>query len=739
MIGHQLGGRYEILTKIGGGGMALVYKAHDILLNRNVAVKILRQQFVHDEEFIRRFRREAQSAASLSHPNVVSIYDVGQEEDTHYIVMEYIEGHNLNEIIHERAPLQADEAVRIAAQICDALEHAHQNHIIHRDIKPHNILIGKNGRVKVTDFGIARAVTSSTITQTGSVVGSVHYFSPEHAKGISTGEKSDLYSLGIVLYQMLTGKLPFFGESPISVALKHLQEEFEEPRKVNPHIPQSVENVILRAMRKNPNERYQSAREMLHDLDTCLKPSRLGEPKATFTSGSDLDETRVMPAIRGDMLTSVPQYEPQYELTPVPPVEASPLLERANKAAAASSQPETEWKDEKGSGKPKGWKRPTTIVAVTLVILGLIIWGFFALLNKLDVPEVDVPFVVGKQEDVARSMIEEKGLRVKEPVIHEFMGDVPAGEVFAQDKANMRVKKGSWIQLSVSDGAVLEKIADYKGKQLQEAKDDLTSLGVPVKQISSEEVFSDQDPGTIISQTPEFGSEFDPKTATVKFMVSKGRETIPMPNLIGHTVAEAKDIVKSNGLVLQDDDILEEPSYSQSKGLVIDQDQFKPNDPVPKGSKVTIRVSSGPPKEAKTHTFNVTISPAEAGKTSEIRIVYSDATGQDIEWGKRQIQNTQSFPIQVILAPNTEARVTVYRDGQFVDTRTITYEELAQGSKSSSLTIPGSGNGNNGNNGNNTDTATSTDPAEKTENPDQPANADPTDSNDNGGTSDEQH
>ncbi|EJW17525.1 serine/threonine-protein kinase PrkC [Paenibacillus alvei DSM 29] len=301
MIGTILSGRYEIITRIGGGGMALVYKALDNLLNRYVAVKVLRQQFVHDEEFIRRFRREAQSAASLSHPNVVSIYDVGQEEDTHFIVMEYVEGHNLNEIILERAPLQVDESIRISTQICDALDHAHQNHIIHRDIKPHNILIGRNGRVKVTDFGIARAVTSSTITQTGSVVGSVHYFSPEHAKGVSTGEKSDLYSLGIVLYQMLTGQLPFLGESPISVALKHLQEPFDEPRAVNPHIPQSVENVILKSMRKNPAERYQSAAEMMRDLETCLLPERLNEPKITFKPRpmyDDDQETRVMPAIR---------------------------------------------------------------------------------------------------------------------------------------------------------------------------------------------------------------------------------------------------------------------------------------------------------------------------------------------------------------------------------------------------------------------------------------------------------
>src|SRR5690606_19734653 len=213
-----------------------------------------------------------------------SIYDVGQDDEIHYIVMELIEGSTLNDIIKERAPLQPDEAVRIASQICDALDHAHQNGIIHRDIKPHNILISKNGRIKVTDFGIARAVTSSDITQTGAVLGSVHYFSPEHAKGISQGEKSDIYSLGIVLYQMLTGKLPFLGESPISVALKHLQEDVEEPRRVNPHIPQSVENMILRAMRKNPQERYKSAKEMLRDLETCLQPARLHEPKLIVTN-----------------------------------------------------------------------------------------------------------------------------------------------------------------------------------------------------------------------------------------------------------------------------------------------------------------------------------------------------------------------------------------------------------------------------------------------------------------------
>lgn len=667
MIGQDLGGRYEILTRIGGGGMALVYKAHDVLLNRKVAVKVLRQQFVHDEEFIRRFRREAQSAAALSHPNVVSIYDVGQEEDTHYIVMEYIEGHNLNEIIQERAPLQTDEAVRIAMQIADALDHAHQNHIIHRDIKPHNILIGKNGRVKVTDFGIARAVTSSTITQTGSVIGSVHYFSPEHAKGVNTGEKSDLYSLGIVLYQMLTAKLPFLGESPISVALKHLQENFEEPRVVNPHIPQSVENVILKAMRKNPSERYGSAHEMQLDLDSCLRPERLKEPKITFIHVNDMEETRVMPAIRGDIL----------------PVDANKERDRPAVAAVEEQQ------EKETVPKSKGWKKPLAVVGFTLAFLGLLIWGFFWLLGVLDVAEVDVPYVVGKTETEARQMIEAAGLKVEDPVVHEHNKEIPKDQVISQSKANMRVKEGSLIQISVSDGPELEELGNYVGKSLQTAIDELGALGITEDQIVIDPVFSEEEPDTIVQQSPEPGEQYNPESVEFNFMVSKGRETVPMPNLIGKSLSEAKDLIKANELTLDDADILYEPSYLHQKDYVISQDPYKPKDQVSKGAKVSIRVSSGPPADAKEHQFNITISPAEAGKTSEVRIEYSDARGENIEWDKRQINNTQTFPVTVIVAPDTEARVTVYRDNQFIDTKTITYEELMQGSNSSTLTIPG--------------------------------------------------
>lgn len=249
LLGTTIGHRYKILEKIGGGGMADVYLANDKLLNRQVAIKILHHQYINDNEFVKRFRREAQAASSLSHENIVTIYDIGEEKDIYYIVMEFIKGYTLKDLINKSGSIEVKQALDIA-KICDALDHAHQNKIIHRDIKPHNILIGYNGEIKVTDFGIARSASQVTITHTGSVLGSVHYSSPEQARGGWTDEKTDLYSLGIVLYEMVTGELPFSGESPISIVLKHLEENFVYPKEINPSIPQSVENIIIKALVK---------------------------------------------------------------------------------------------------------------------------------------------------------------------------------------------------------------------------------------------------------------------------------------------------------------------------------------------------------------------------------------------------------------------------------------------------------------------------------------------------------
>lgn len=655
MIGHTLGGRYELLARVGGGGMALVYKARDNLLNRYVAVKVLRQQFVHDEDFIKRFNREAQAAASLSHPNIVSIYDVGQDEDTHYIVMEYVDGSNLNEIIRERAPLQVDEAVKIASQICDALDHAHYNQIIHRDIKPHNILIGKNGRVKVTDFGIARAVTSSTITQTGSVIGSVHYFSPEHAKGVAAGEKSDIYSLGIVLYQMLTGRLPFLGESPISVALKHLQEPFEAPRSANPHIPQSVENIIIRAMRKNPQERYASAQQMLADLETCLQPQRLHEPPLSFDSDfdSDADRTRVIPAIRPDMRSTL----------------------ESPKATIAGEANEPHWDSRGLEERPRRrWVAPTVLGILAVALIGVLVWAVMALKQELSPKNVVVPDVINMTLEDARAELEKAGLKVDDVVLEEPSDEIEAGRVTKQSKIDVTVREGSLITLTVSTGPNLPEMPRLTGGTLDDAIAALGKLGVNPDNIVPEEQFDESDPGTVLNQEPAAGEKFDPGAVTIKLTVSKGVETFAMPNLLNKTENQARAELEKYNLKLKDGKVIYEPHFTVPEGIVFKQFPAEENESASAGMEVTLWVSSGIPPEAKEVTWNMTESPAVDGQESTIRIVISDARGDNVEAGVYKIKAMTTIPVKLILMPDKDGKITVYRDGKFIESTPVPYE-----------------------------------------------------------------
>lgn len=642
MIGQILGGRYEILDRVGGGGMALVYKGHDLLLHRNVAVKVLRQQYVHDEEFIRRFRREAQSAASLSHPNVVSMYDVGQEGDTHFIVMEYVEGMTLNDLIKEKAPLQVEDALHIATQIADALEHAHNNQIIHRDIKPHNILIGKNGRIKVTDFGIARAATSSTITQTGSVVGSVHYFSPEHAKGVAAGAKSDLYSLGIVLYQMLTAKLPFLGESPISVALKHLQENVEEPRKVNPLIPQSVENIILKAMRKNPDERYQSAGDMLKDLETALEPGRRNEPKLTFLDdGLDEEQTRVIPAIRSDKIT----------------------------------EDEDDGEEPGGRKKKRNmWVAPLVWTGIFLVFVTVMWFGVIPVFKDIMLPkDVSIPLVEGLKVEAAKAELEKAGL--KWDVKPDF-SDLEKDTVISQSPKDIKVKEGRIITLRVSQGAEKQPMAKYTDRLFKDVKMELLAAGIKDTQIIVDPKFFDAPEDTIVAQKPAPGEEFDPVKGTITFTVSKGREKILMPDLVGNTAAEAEAKLLTLGLKLAPGDKGKETiaSFDVPSGRVVDTHPVKKGESVDPSVEIKLFISGGPPKDAVEYTESIKLTAANPGKASIFRIMVSDAKQDEKEYNTLEVTQSELINVKVTLTKEKNATISIYRDNTLSETITRTYQ-----------------------------------------------------------------
>lgn len=654
MIGETLGGRYKILDRVGGGGMALVYKGQDLLLNRYVAVKILRQQYVHDEEFIRRFRREAQSAASLSHPNVVSIYDVGQEDEVHYIVMEYIEGRTLNDLIKEKAPLQVEEAIHIASQICDALDHAHQNGIIHRDIKPHNILLGRNGRVKVTDFGIARAATASTITQTGSVVGSVHYFSPEHAKGAQAGEMSDLYSLGIVLYQMLTAKLPFLGESPISVALKHLQEDVEAPREVNPLIPQSVENLIMKSMRKRPEERYQTAKEMLHDLETCLLPERRNEAKIQSWPSDDEDDenTRIVPAIR-------------------PRPNANPSAYRYDEDE--DDDDDDDYDDEEEPRK-RPWIKPVLWIIFLLALLGGMLMLYKYIEGKFRIENAVVPNLVGKMVTEAEDLLRERSLT---PKIIEETSEEPKDQVLKQyPEADIEVRINSEVTLYVSKGPELIKMPSVTRQSLSDTLAQLREMGINVdEQVKREEIIADDIPDTVVQQYPGADQWIDPKTVQIKLRVTVPKETFKMPNLVGMTLEQAKITAQQMELVIDDQEIEYVESYTEPKGNVTDQFPYKENDEVSKGTKIKLFVSSGLPKEAGEMTISVILAPENPDTPSEFRIEVKDATSNGKVVWKDTVEKITSVDVKIVVSPDKYGAIHVFENDQLVETTIRSYKE----------------------------------------------------------------
>ncbi|MDD3705625.1 MAG: Stk1 family PASTA domain-containing Ser/Thr kinase [Clostridiaceae bacterium] len=541
MTGRVLGDRYEVIEKVGGGGMALVYKAKCRLLNRFVAIKVLRPEFTEDEEFVKKFRREAQSAASLSHPNIVGIYDVGTQDTNYYIVMEYIKGQTLKELIKSKGTLGVEYATNIAIQICYALDHAHKNNIVHRDIKSHNILIREDNSVKVTDFGIARAVSSSTITNTGNVIGSVHYFSPEQARGGYTDAKSDIYSLGVVMYEMLTGRLPFEGESPIAVALKHIQEEPEAPSKINPRIPKAIEAIILKCMEKEVSKRYNSAAEIINDLrQSLVMPNGDFVKKNKYTD----ENTRVIEPIR------IIDMEEESENVEEPGSKVT-NEGKEEKIIIDDYTVEPVLKLAEGSEKPIQKKRNMKFIVAAIfggLLLALLLGGGILFVNSLfTVKEVAVPDILNNSEEEAREKLIPLSL-ILEVTERVFNKDIPEGSIISQNpKPNEKNKVTNPVKVVVSKGPRKVVVPSLVGESYDKVK--LILEGEGLIEGTFDQEYSEYPNGFVIRQSINSGISVDEGTV-IDYVISIGPEKFIMPSYIGANIEDVKTDLIIRDLIL---------------------------------------------------------------------------------------------------------------------------------------------------------------------------------------------
>lgn len=543
LVGYVLGNRYEMLEKIGDGGMATVYKARCRLLNRFVAIKVLKEEYINDDVLSKKFSTEAQAAASLSHPNIVSIYDVGKEDNIHYIVMELVVGKTLKDIIQQEGKLHWKKACEIAYQISQGLEHAHKNHIIHRDIKPQNIIVTSDMNVKVADFGIAKAVSSTTITMSGDTMGSVHYFSPEHAKGGITTEKSDIYSLGIVLYEMLTGILPFNGESPVSIALKHVQEEPKMPSEIEMTVPFSVNNIVMKAIQKEPNLRYQNISDMALDLSLALN-----DPNGNYAQIKNYDNFATQ------------KIEPvKFEKNEEKQKRQEKVNEFFNESKRTDNSEDKIINNEKfkSKGISKAKRKKKFRRFIFFIILGILLFGgfFYAGLyvtGALDrVPDVTIPDVTKHTVDEAKIMLENLGLELK--VVSEMNDpELAANTIISQDpKYPMTTKPGKVIEVVISKGPETVKVPDVTKLELDDAIFVLEQSGL--KYETYEETSLEIDKGKIIRQNPVVDENVQSQS-TVSIYVSSGigDGKVKMPKLTELTEEDAIKVINTNNLKVKE-------------------------------------------------------------------------------------------------------------------------------------------------------------------------------------------
>lgn len=578
MDGIVLGNRYELLEKIGEGGMSEVFKARDSKLNRFVAVKILKNEFCDNADIVEKFKGEATAIATLSDNNIVNILDVGTQDSINYIVMEYVKGKTLKDIIKQVGKMNYETAISVAMQIGRALDCAHRNNIIHRDVKPQNILVTEDGVMKVTDFGIAKSANSETITNTSTIMGSAHYLSPEQAKGSFIDCRTDLYSLGVVLYEMVTGTLPFQADTAVTIALKHLQEEVVPPKNINSKIPDSLNQLILKAMEKEPVKRYQTAKEMIADLQKIKD-----DPNAKIDTNEDNDDhTIIMSAVTQQISKQEPKVNDDYD-----------------------EYDDDEYYDDEEEEKPGSVSKSKFLKIGVVVILILLLAGLGVAAFKMVAPggsfstkEVKVPNLVGKNVDDAKKELDALNLKLVEA--DREINDAAEGTIIKMNPdADTMVKEKSEVRVIVSSGSKGNKMPDLEGRDLEEAKTILKSYGIEVDSIKSSEGFSDDVPrGQIMGQTPKKDIEVNSKTK-VTLVVSKGPEIkkVTVPNVRGFSVDKAKATLTSKGL---NSEVIEQDTANEGdNGKVLAQSD---DDEVIIGKTIKITVGKYVQKPPVTNT-----------------------------------------------------------------------------------------------------------------------------------------
>jgi len=588
MINNIICNRYKILDHLGTGGMATVWLGYDTILDRQVAIKTFKID-ANDEDAVKRFNREAKAVTSLSHPNIVSIYDVENEGEFYYLILEYVEGMTLKDYMIKNPRIPIETIVHIAKQISAGLSHAHQNGIIHRDIKPQNILMKEDLTCKITDFGIARAYGDTTLTQTNQMLGTVYYLSPEQARGNVATAQSDIYSLGILIFEMITGQIPFKGESAVAIALKHLQEELPEIDKYRENVPQSVKNIVLQATMKNPNERYISSKELVEDLTTVLNPERLFENKYTgfkipSQSVQNYNQTQYIDRHSNEIQYGYTDYKEQedyydYEDDNI----------QNNRNYQSKSRPKNSYNNVSKKYEKEETSKAKHIFLAILSIVAILVGTFFVYNYVVGANSVSTPDVRNKTVDEAKVAIVKAGLEVGD-ITEVASDDVKEKTVIDSDpKAGKKVKKGAKIDLRVSSGKKTVDMPNFVGMDEDTVRKNASKLGF--KNITVEKVESDNyDTGKVVSQNIKAGTEIVPKEKELIIQVSNGKKKITMPNLVGEDSSNIESVLSSYGFK----NVTYKEEYSDKEsGTIISQSIRTGSNIVPSEESLEIVISKG--------------------------------------------------------------------------------------------------------------------------------------------------